>query len=312
MKRLNVIIFLCILFLTACTSENKYQIQVFETSAAGNQMTEVYGFSKLKGSIPIRLNTEKKLQTITGFGGSFTESSAYLLNKMSEQKRREILEAYFGNSGSKYSLTRTHINSSDFSLGNYSYAPVPRDSTLDHFSIQEDMDDIIPIIKEAMEISEDGFRIISSPWTAPPWMKDNNAWKAGKLLPKYYGTWALFFSKYLDAYKEQGIDIWGLTPENEPLGNGGNWDSMHFTAEEMTNFVSNYLGPQLEKDGKGHVKILGYDQNREELPIWVDAMYETEQSSKYFDGTVCIGIEALLNIFPKNYDMPMKKHLKNT
>ena len=73
------------------------------------------------------------------------------------------------------------------------------------------MDDIIPMIKDAQKVSKNGFKIFASPWTAAPWMKDNNDWRGGKLLPKYYDTWALFFSKYADSYKDQGIDIWGFT-----------------------------------------------------------------------------------------------------
>lgn len=105
---------------------------------------------------------------ITGFGGSFTEASAHLLNQLGKENRDKILEAYFGESGARYSLTRTHINSCDFSLGNYSYAPVEGDSNLVHFSVEEDLGDIIPMIKDAKATSKDGFRIISSPWTAPP------------------------------------------------------------------------------------------------------------------------------------------------
>ncbi len=135
---------------------------------------------------------------------------------------------------------------------------------LEHFSIEEDRDDLIPMIKDAMAVSKDGFKILSSPWTAPPWMKDNKDWRGGKLLPEYYDTWALFFSKYIEAYKAEGIDIWGFTVENEPLGNDNNWESMHFTPEEMTDFVQNHLGPKLEADGHD-VKILGYDQNRETI-----------------------------------------------
>ncbi len=206
--------------------------------------------------ISIKLLPDQKFQTITGFGGSFTESSAYLLNKLSKKNRDLILNAYFGSEGARYSLTRTHINSCDFSLSNYSYAPVEGDKELENFSIEEDRDDIIPMIKEAMAISEDGFKIISSPWTAPPWMKDNNNWVGGKLLPEYYDSWALFFSKYLNAYKKEGIDIWGVTVENEPLGNDNNWESMHYSAEEMVDFVKNHLGPKLESDGHD-VKILG-------------------------------------------------------
>ena len=229
------------------------------------------------------------------------------MNQLVKENREQIIEAYFGESGAKYSLTRTHINSSDFSLSNYSYAPVPGDINLESFSIKEDKDDIIPMIKEAMAQSKDGFKIISSPWTAPPWMKDNNNYVGGKLLPKYYDSWALFFSKYIDAYKAEGIDIWGITVENEPLGNGNNWESMHYTAEEMTLFVQNHLGPKLEADGKDYIKILGYDQNREHLKHWVDEMYKNDSTSKYYDGTAIHWYASTFEVFPEELQYAHKK-----
>ena len=218
-------------------------IEVYETSASGNKLSKIQEFAISDSISKLTITPDQEFQTITGFGGSFTESSAYLLNQLGKENREQIIEAYFGESGAKYSLTRTHINSSDFSLSNYSYAPVPGDINLESFSIKEDKDDIIPMIKEAMAQSKDGFKIISSPWTAPPWMKDNNNYVGGKLLPKYYDSWALFFSKYIDAYKAEGIDIWGITVENEPLGNGNNWESLHYTADDMTLFVQIHLGP---------------------------------------------------------------------
>ena len=277
-------------------------VEVFETSASGNKLTQIQPFDREAevDLLPvIEILPDQKLQTITGFGGAFTESSAYLLNKLSEANRAKIIEAYFGESGAKYSLTRTHMNSCDFSLSNYSYTPVEGDKKLEHFSIEEDKADLIPFIKDAMKASKDGFKIFGSPWTAAPWMKDNNAYVGGKLLPEYYDTWALFFSKYVDAYKEEGIDIWGFTVENEPLGNGNNWESMHFTPDEMTNFVQNYLGPKLEADGKGDLKILGYDQNREHLKEWVDSQFKNEETSKYFDGTAIHWYASTFHYFPE-------------
>lgn len=191
------------------------------------------------------------------------------------------------------------MNSCDFSVSNYSYTPVEGDKELEHFTIQEDKDDLIPFIKDAMAASKDGFKIFGSPWSAAPWMKDNNHWVGGKLLPEYYDTWALFFSKYVDAYKAEGIDIWGFTVENEPLGNGNNWESMHFSPDEMTNFVQNYLGPKLEADGKGDLKILGYDQNREHLKEWVDSMYKDEATSKYFAGTAIHWYASTYEVYPE-------------
>jgi len=300
MKRLKTHHFL-ILFamLTACTSKEPLQVSVYETSAAGHKLTEVSEFKTSENPSSIQLNPEQIFQTITGFGGSFTESSAYLLNRLSKENRTKIIDAYFSQKGANYSLTRTHISSCDFSLNNYTYAPITDDFELEHFSINEDQDDLIPMIKDAMAASEDGFKIIASPWTAPPWMKDNKKYVGGKLLPQYYDTFALFFSKYLDAYKTEGIDIWGLTPVNEPHGNGNNWESMHFTPEEETDFVQNHLGPKLEADGKGAINILGYDQNRDGLKEWVDVMYENDASSNYYAGTAIHWYESTYDFFPK-------------
>ncbi len=271
--------------LSACNETEELTVEVYETSRNGNKLTPLSEFSDEGTPAVIRLLPGQEFQKITGFGGSFTESSAHLLNQLSRNNREKVIEAYFGDEGARYSLTRTHINSSDFSLGNYSYAPQEGDKELNSFSIEEDRDDIIPFIKDAMAVSSEGFRIISSPWTAPPWMKDNNSYVGGKLLPEYYDTWARFFVKYLDAYKAEGIDIWGITVENEPLGNGNNWESMHFSPEEMTDFVVRHLGPTLENNGKSDIRVLGYDQNREHLDEWVDSMYRDEESSKYFAGT---------------------------
>jgi glucosylceramidase len=281
-------IVIILMMINACNTDNKLKVDVYETSASGNKLTKLVDFNSLQSEITITILQEEEYQTITGFGGSFTESSAYLLNKLSIEKRNKVLQAYFGEEGANYSLTRTHISSCDFSLSNYTYAPVADDIELEHFSIKEDQDDLIPMIKDAMKISKDGFNIIASPWTAPPWMKDNK---------KYVG--ALFFSKYLDAYKAEGINIWGITVVNEPHGNGNNWESMHFSPKEMTDFVQNHLGPKLEADGKSGIKILGYDQNREGLNEWVDVMFKDVNSSKYFAGTAIHWYESTFKYFPK-------------
>lgn len=279
-----IAIFQIMMLMSCNVKQEKLAIEVYETSATGNQLKRLTEFAAADALVAVNLLPDEKYQTITGFGGSFTEASAHLLNQLSTKNRDLILQAYFGKEGAQYSLTRTHINSCDFSLSNYSYASVEGDATLEHFTIDEDKDDLIPMIKDALAISENGFKIISSPWTAPPWMKDNKDWRGGKLLPEYYDTWALFFSKYLTAYKNEGIDVWGITVENEPLGNNNNWESMHYSAEEMVDFVQHHLGPKLQSDGH-NVKLLGYDQNRgEELKDWADIVYNDEASSKYFDG----------------------------
>jgi glucosylceramidase len=308
--------FLIIILMSSCNNPKPLEVEIFETSANGNQLTRLTEFPGSETKAEISILPEQEFQSIVGFGGSFTEASAHLLNRVSKENRNRVLEAYFGESGARYSLTRTHMNSCDFSLGNYSYAPVDGDMELLHFSVKEDMDDIIPMIKDARAISKEGFNIISSPWTAPPWMKDNKDWRGGKLLPEYYNTWALFFSKYLDAYRAEGIDIWGVTVENEPLGNDSNWESMHYTPHEMTEFVKNHLGPRMKSEGR-NVKILGFDQNRDEqLKIWVDVMFGDEIAGDYFDGTAVHWYASTFEYFPEALQYVVNKdpgkHLINT
>lgn len=295
---LPILVLLSTVALYCRSSKKTWQAVIYETSAGGNKLQQLDAVAPEGSALPIALNPEVTYQKILGLGGAFTESSAYLLNRLGQANRNRILEAYFSEAGANYSLARTHINSCDFSLGHYSYALVPDDKTLDHFSIEEDREDLIALIKDAQKISKTGFKIIASPWTAPPWMKDNQRWIGGKLLPEYRDTWALFFSKYIKAYEKEGIDIWGITVENEPNGNGNNWESMHFTPQEMTDFVQRYLGPKLEQEGLGHVKILGYDQNRAELKTWVDEMFKDENTSKYFAGTAIHWYESTWDYFP--------------
>lgn len=302
-----ILAFIMAFSLHSCKVTDSLKYDVYETSAQGNSLTKITDFKVGENSILIELNPNQKFQTITGFGGSFTEASAYLLNKLSKANRKKVLEAYFSEKGANYSLTRTHIASCDFSLNNYTYAKVENDVQLQYFTIEDDKSDLIPMILEAKSISKDGFNIIASPWSCPPWMKDNKKYVGGKLLTEYNDAFALYFSKYLTAYQKEGIDIWGVTVINEPHGNGNNWESTLFSPEEMTLFVQNHLGPKLEKDGWGKVKILGYDQNRAGLKEWVDVMFKDKKSSQYFAGTAVHWYESTYEVFPEDLQYAHKK-----
>jgi len=104
--------------------EKLWSVEVYETSAAGNALTKMDEFEKTDSMLVVRINKAIKFQTITGFGGAFTESSAYLLNQLSEENSQKIIDAYFSEEGANYSLCRTHMNSYEFSFNQYSYAPI--------------------------------------------------------------------------------------------------------------------------------------------------------------------------------------------
>lgn len=315
---LKIVVTICLIIMVMIQDKcsETMDLEIYQTSSSGDSFRLTPAFDIDDDAPKVILNPEKKFQTISGFGGAFTESSAYLLNQLSKENKEEILHAYFSEESANYSLTRTHINSCDFSLDHYSYAKVENDTNLEHFSIEPDKDDVIPMIKAAQEISKDGFKIIASPWTAPPWMKTNNDWNGGKLKPEYYKTWAKYFSKYIKAYQEERIDIWGITVENEPLGNNSNWESMHYTPEEMSHFVKNYLGPEFEKE-ELNSNILVYDQNRdEELKQWADVLLKDKELEKYIYGTAVHWYSSTNDWMPEalNYthELAPQKHIIHT
>ncbi|NVK26596.1 MAG: glycoside hydrolase family 30 protein [Flavobacteriia bacterium] len=307
---------LIFLFLSSCANEGScLRATAIETSESGENWTEVDSYDGNPTWV-IKIDTSKTFQSITGFGGAFTESSAHLLMKLSPELREEVLRAYFDSEGCGYSLCRTHMNSSDFSLGSYSYAPIENDVDLEHFSIEEDRDDIIPVIKQAQSISTNGFKLIASPWTAPPWMKDNKAWFGGKLLPEYYSVWGDFFSRYIEAYEAEGIDIWAVTVENEPLGNDSHWESMHYTPDEMREFVVNHLAPSFEQN---HIdaRILIYDQNKgPELEEWGEALLTDSVLNSKVYGTAVHWYNSTYEWFPnslqRTHDFAPSHHIIST
>lgn len=305
--------------------EVEYVADVYQTSAAGERLTHLgtlgageaqsgtYGASR--GAVSLTLTPETTFQEYFGFGASFTESSAWNLATIPAALRKEVLTRLFSpTQGAGFSLTRTHINSSDYSNNHYSYVE-DGDEDLSTFSVFEDMRgfsgtendqvtgvtleepsyDLIPMILEAQQIEGADFKIIASPWSPPSWMKtgETSEMTNGHLLTEYWPAWAAYFSKYLSAYREQGIDIWALTPQNEPLhASDARWDSNGFSAVEARDFLRDHLGPRLEADGhldpgdlESGVRILIYDHNKSVMNEYVAPTYADPAASKYAWGT---------------------------
>src|SRR6056300_1720774 len=148
-------ILLTLVITSGCTnnspSSTETMVRIYETSAKGHLCQEIQPESTLENATVMQVNFSEPRQKISGFGGAFTEASASLLNRLSEEKSNEIIERYFSDEGSRYSLMRTHMNSCDFSLSNYSYTPVEGDTALEHYSIDEDRADLIPMIQSAQK-----------------------------------------------------------------------------------------------------------------------------------------------------------------
>src|SRR5512146_1840597 len=152
----------------------------------------------------ILVDASKRFQAMEGFGGAFTEAAAATFSKMDSEAQSAILKAYFDPvEGLGYSLCRTHINSCDFSLGNYAYDEVPGDIDLQHFSIERDRRTLIPFIRAAMQVAGRPIKLFASPWSPPAWMKTNGQMNfGGKLKPEFRSAWARYYARYVKAYQE--------------------------------------------------------------------------------------------------------------
>lgn len=233
----------------------------------------------------IELDTSKTFQLIEGFGGAFTEAGAWALSKISPELRKKVIDSYFDEkTGINYSVCRTHINSCDFSLNNYSYDNTPDDYELKNFSIEHDKKLLIPFIKDAMSVSKHGFKLFASPWSPPAWMKTNSQMNnGGKLKPQCRNAWALYFSKYIKAYMESGIPIWAVTVQNEPDAIQ-RWDSCIYSNSEERDFLKFYLGPILAEQGLSHIKIIIWDHNKDILVERISTILSDPQAAKFVWG----------------------------
>ncbi len=234
----------------------------------------------------IRIDAGTRFQTIEGFGGAFTEAAAATFAKMNSEAQSVILKAYFDPvDGHGYNLCRTHINSCDFSLGNYAYDEVPGDTDLQQFSIEHDRRMLIPFIRAAMQVAGRPIKLFASPWSPPAWMKTNGQMNfGGKLKPEYRDAWARYYARYVKAYQEEGISIWGLSVQNEPEATQ-TWDSCLYTGEEERDFVRDFLGPTLKSEGLGHLRIIIWDHNRDRMFDRARAVLDDPQAAQYVWGT---------------------------
>jgi glucosylceramidase len=248
--------------------ESTPQIEVYQSSEEHHEALLQKAATRFRlahpPSLTITVDDSKKYQEIDGFGASLTESSAYLLKrKLTDSQRTDTLRMLFDRQkGIGLSMLRQPIGASDFALGVYSYDEMPEDESdpeLKKFSIDHDRADILPVLKEILSINPK-VKVISSPWSAPGWMKTSGAMIQGSLLPSSYESYAKYFVKYVQAYQAEGIPIFAVTMQNEPLHVPHDYPGLGMMAREQTAFLRDHLGPAFQKAGID-AKILIFDHN---------------------------------------------------
>ncbi len=297
----NISTFLIIILLTsACSSQKEIlntsknatnhseKIIIYTTADSTNLRLTQTGTLEFKPSIQpletevcVFVNPQKSFQTFLGIGSALTDASAEVFAKLSKEKQQEFLTSYFDKEkGIGYTLARTNIHSCDFSSGSYTYIE-EGDKELITFSVDHDRQFRIPFIKQAIQSAGGNLTLYASPWSPPAFMKDNNNMlRGGKLLPDYYQSWANYFVKFINAYEKEGIPVWGVTIQNEPMAIQ-RWESCIFTAEEERDFLKKYLGPTFVKEGLSDKKIIVWDHNRDLMNHRANTIFNDPDAAKY-------------------------------
>ncbi len=286
---------LCCLFFIlvhAVYSQNQKTVTVYTTAKnSNNRISKTDSGLKfsdfgqpLETQVCVFVDPTHSFQTILGIGGAITDASAETFAKMPADAQKKLLTAYYDKvNGIGYTLARTNIHSCDFSSSSYTYV-ADGDKELKTFNIDHDRQYRIPLIKKAIVASGGKLTMFVSPWSPPAWMKDNNSMiQGGKLLPQFRQSWANYFIKFINAYQKEGIPIWGLTLQNEPMAKQ-TWESCYFSAEDERDFIKTYLGPTLAKQGMADKKLLAWDHNRDLIYQTASTILNDKEAAKYIWG----------------------------
>ncbi|CAG2104823.1 unnamed protein product [Medioppia subpectinata] len=290
----------------------------YQTSQSGDRFKEIkHQFTKTENSndqadtVVLTVDRTKRHQKINGIGAAFTDAATINIGSLPEPMTKRLINDYFGPTGIEFSVARIPIASSDFSTHTYTYDDLQSpgmtedDYELKHFAlVQEDLDYKIPQIKLAKSVAQNGLKLFASPWVTPSWLNDKEFLQ--KNPDKHYHTWANYFVKFLDAYKQHGVEMWGLTMQNEPKS----FSSMNFVDPKVErDFVKKHLGPALAKAGYGKDKLnlMLYDEGHELNPMvpYVDTSLDDPETAKYISGV------AYHCYLPKNTDAVDQVHAKH-
>ncbi len=224
----------------------------------------------------VNIFDEIEYQEMLGFGGAFTESSAYLYAQLTAEQKREFMQKYFDrDEGIGYNFGRTHIGSCDFSLDIYTYVQ-EGDLTLDTFTIERDKKYIIPFLKDAMKYASEPIVLFASPWSPPAYMKDNGSpIRGGSLKEQFKPLWAKFYVKYIEAMRAEGIEISAITVQNEPIARQP-WESCYYSPSDECEFLEKYLFAALDEANLSDIKIIVWDHNKERVYDRAKQIFQSE------------------------------------
>ena len=267
------------------TSAQPVSATIYETTSSGSMMlaqqpTITFGTAAVTGSsFTIQVTPSNVLQPWDGVGGALTDSAATVIAALPAAQQQSVLTSLFSQTnGIGLNMVRLPMGASDFSAsGNYSYddlAAGQTDTTLAHFSIAHDQTNIIPLLRSIDTINKD-MKVIASPWSPPAWMKTNGSMNGvsnistatSQINPADFPALAQYFVKFIQAYEAQGLSIYAISTQNEPLNSASGYPTAILTPTDESNLIGANLGPALSTAGLSTVKIFGLEDN------WADGSY---------------------------------------
>jgi glucosylceramidase len=279
---------------------------IYTTEAS--QWVNQKGLSTLpvSGKTDVAIFLDKPLQSIEGFGACFNELGWTSLNSLNQADRESVLKELFApGEGGNFTICRMPVAANDFARDWYSYDETDGDFEMKNFSIANDLQTLVPFIKNARKYNPD-LKIWASPWSPPSWLKWNKHYACSRTWPsmdirfqngldtlkqgregadlfirkeEYFKAYALYFSKFIQAYREQGIDIFAVMPQNE-FNSCQLFPACTWTASGLATFIGRYLGPAMEKE---KVEIMFGTMERPDIAL-VDTIINDPQAGKYIKG----------------------------
>ena len=294
---------LCALF-ASCESKREI-VWVVSTPEVSWQIQENNHIKWKKGEAETVIETDHPLQTIDGFGTCFNELGWTSLSLLPETDIASVMKEFFTPEGANFTICRMPLGANDFSRNWYSYNETDGDFSMENFSVANDYETLIPFIREAQKYNP-SLQIWASPWCPPSWMKYNKHYACAvsgehleekyrnDLIPeqqgaegtdmfiqeeRYFKAYALYFRKFIEAYRKEGIDIFMVMPQNE-FNSCQNFPSCTWTAAGINRFVGEYLGPEMKDIG---VELMFGTMERDNT-LLTDTLLNDELSKRYIRG----------------------------
>ncbi len=213
----------------------------------------------------INLYPERKYETFEGFGGAITDAAGYVYSLLDEKQKKQVIDTYFKAENMNYRIVRIHMDSCDFSVGQYEAVSDPEDESLETFDFSRTEKYILPMLQDAFEATGGKLQLMLSPWSPPAFMKTNHSRvRGGSIKKEYRRRWAQIICRYIQEFQKRGFPVQRISLQNEPKA-VQTWDSCILTAEDEKEFLRDYMHPALVENGLEHIEVFIWDHNKERI-----------------------------------------------